>query len=278
MDFSIRLGNGQVLRGVINSPGKGMRAVVILVHGLAEHIQRYSNWAEMFNKAGVGFAGVDLPGHGRSDGRRGHIKNMKLVDDMLDIMTNECMNTFPGVPVFLYGHSMGGGFVLNFLVRNRSRVTGAVVTSPWLRLSFEPDRIKKMIASVMKIVLPVHAQSTGLDPAMLSHDPEVVAGYINDALVHGKITTSTFHTIVSAARETIENASRIKVPVLIMHGSDDKITSPVASREFAEKSPLAELKIWDGGFHELHNEPFKEEVFSYIIRWIEGLIEAGKQA
>ncbi len=75
MDFNIKLSNGQILRGYIKSPGQHLRAVVILVHGLGEHIQRYTNWAGLFNEAMIGFAGVDLPGHGRSDGRRGHIKN-----------------------------------------------------------------------------------------------------------------------------------------------------------------------------------------------------------
>jgi acylglycerol lipase len=88
MDFHIKLKNGQILKGMIQSPGENAKAVVILVHGLGEHIQRYSYWASLFNKAEIGFAGMDLPGHGRSEGRKGNIKNYAQVGEMIDILLN----------------------------------------------------------------------------------------------------------------------------------------------------------------------------------------------
>ena len=80
MDFNIRLNNGQVLRGMIQSPGENMKAVIIFVHGIGEHIHRYDHWAALFNKEGIGFTGVDLPGHGRSEGTRGEVKSFALID------------------------------------------------------------------------------------------------------------------------------------------------------------------------------------------------------
>ena len=268
MDFSIKLNNGQILRGFIKSPGEDLRAVIILVHGLGEHIQRYSHWADMFNKEKIGFAGVDLPGHGRSDGRRGDIKNYLLLSEMLDILVNESKKTFPGVPIYIYGHSLGGGIVLDYLINKNPKVKGAIVTSPWLRLSFEPSKGKLKLAAIMKNILPGLTQPSGLIVNHISHDQEVVDKYNSDPLVHGMISVSLFHGAMRAGANALLNASRLKLPVLLIHGSDDLICSPSGSREFAGKTTLAELKIWDGGYHELHNETFKYEVFEYIINWI----------
>jgi alpha-beta hydrolase superfamily lysophospholipase len=268
MDFNIKLSNGQILKGMIHSPGENTKAVVILVHGLGEHIQRYNHWADLFKKEGIGFAGVDLPGHGRSDGRRGNIRSYKLLGEMLDILIKTTLRTFPGIPVFIYGHSLGGGIVLEYLIKKNPKIKGAIVTSPWLRLSFEPSKMKIMMASVMKYLLPGLIQPSGLIVSHISHDGNVVEKYERDPLVHGKISVSLFHGAMSAARYSLEHASELKVPTLLIHGSDDLICSPDGSREFVSKNSKTELKIWDGGYHELQNEPFKDEVFKYIINWM----------
>ncbi|TAL71168.1 MAG: alpha/beta hydrolase, partial [Bacteroidetes bacterium] len=255
-------------RGMIQSPGENTKAVIILVHGIGEHIQRYVYWAELFRKEGIGFAGVDLPGHGRSEGRRGHIKSYVLLGEMIDILLKSCNKTFPGIPVFLYGHSLGGGIVLDYLLRRNPNVKGAIITGPLLRLAFEPPKFKLILASVLKNLIPGLIQPTGLNTSHLSHDGAVVEKYINDPLVHGKISVSLFHGSMNAAKFSLSHASELKIQTVILHGSDDKLTSPEGSREFAGKTGMAELKIWDGAYHELHNEPFKDEVFAYIINWI----------
>jgi len=272
MDFNIKLRNGQVLSGIIQSPGENARAVILMVHGLGEHIQRYNYWADLFKKEGIGFAGLDLPGHGRSEGRRGNIKSYAVLEEMIDILLTSCRKTFPGVPVFIYGHSLGGGIVLDYLIRKNPKVKGAIVTSPWLRLSFEPSRIKLIMASVMKYLLPGLIQPSGLHVSNISHDQKVVEKYNTDPLVHGKISVSLFYGAMMAAKYSLNHASELKVPTLILHGSNDLICSPEGSREFAAKTTMAELKIWDGGYHELHNEPFKEGVFLYIMKWINNKI------
>jgi acylglycerol lipase len=268
MDFNIKLSNGQVLRGMILSPGESLKAVIIFVHGIGEHIHRYDSWAERFNKENIGFAGVDLPGHGRSDGRRGDIKSFALLGEMIDILVKSCKSTFPGKPVYLYGHSLGGGIVLDYLLKRNPRISGAIVTSPFLRLAFEPPKYKLILASVMKNLLPGLIQPTGLRTSHLSHDKAVVEKYIADPLVHGKTSLRLYYGALNAANHSLEHASELNVPTLIIHGSDDLVNSPDATREFAAKSERAELKIWEGGYHELHNESFKDEVFAYIIGWI----------
>ncbi len=268
MDFNIKLKNGQVLRGIIQSPGEDTRAIVIMVHGLGEHINRYQYWSKLFIREKTGFTGVDLPGHGRSDGRRGHIKSFRLLREMIGILVDSCRKTFPGVPVFLYGHSLGGVIVLDYLLREKSLIRGAVVTSPWLRLSSKPPVIKLLLASAVKYILPGLVQPSGLIPDHISRDRSVVEAYIADPLVHDRISVSLFNGAMNAAEYSLSHAGELSVPVLLMHGSDDLITSPEGSREFASKTKLAELKIWDGGYHELHNEQFRDQVFEFIIRRI----------
>jgi len=268
MEYSIRLKNGMLLRGFIASPGEKTRANIVFVHGLGEHIGRYEEWAEMLNREGIGFTGMDLPGHGRSDGSRGHIRSFDVPGEMIEILYSHSVNTFRGIPLFLYGHSLGGGIVLDYLLRKKPGLKGAIVTSPWLKLSFEPDRFKILLASLMKHLIPGLVQPSGLVADHLSHDREVVSRYKSDPLVHDRISVSLFHGAMSAAAHSLENAAELQVPLLLMHGSDDKICSQEGSRIFASKTGLAELKIWEEGYHELHNEPFKQEVLTYLVNWI----------
>jgi alpha-beta hydrolase superfamily lysophospholipase len=268
MDFNIELSNGQVLKGMIQTPGENTKAVIIFIHGLGEHIHRYINWADLFKKEGIGFVGVDLPGHGRSEGKRGYIKSYSLVREMIDILLKSCNNTFPGTPVYLYGHSLGGGIALDYLLRRKPKIRGAIITSPWLQLSFQPAKIKLIMATIMRYLLPGLIQHSGLNASHLSHNEIVVDNYTKDALVHGRISVSLFHGAINAAKYSLAHASELEVRTLLMHGSNDLICSPEGSREFASKSDKVELKIWEGGYHELHNEPFKEEVFKYILNWI----------
>lgn len=268
MDFNIKLSNGQVLKGMIQSPGENARAVIVMIHGIGEHIQRYSYWTELFRKEGIAFTGVDLPGHGRSEGRRGNIKSYKLLEEMITLMIDTCRKTFPGIPIYLYGHSLGGGIVLDYILRVNPRIKGAIVTSPWLRLSFEPPRIKVLLASLMKNLVPGLVQPTGLNVSHISHDQAVVEKYKSDPLIHDMCSVSLYNEAMKAARYSLDHASELKIPTLLIHGSDDQINSPDGSREFAEKSDKVQLKIWEGGYHELHNETFKDDVFKYILDWI----------
>jgi acylglycerol lipase len=255
------------------SPGSNTRANIIFVHGLGEHTMRYSDWADMLNKEGIGFTGVDLPGHGKSDGARGNIKSYDLTDEMIGILLDGIRNTFPGTPVFLYGHSLGGGIVLDYILRKIPEIKGAIVTAPWLRLSFQPSNFKIGLAKVMKNILPDFVQPSGLVVDHLSHDRAEVEKYKADPLVHDKISVSLFQNAMSTGASSLNNASGLKIPLLIMHGNEDLICSPEGSREFASKTDLAELKIWDGGYHEIHNELFRSDVFAWLISWINKTIK-----
>lgn len=268
MEFNIRLSNKQVLKGMIESPGEDTKAVIILVHGLGEHINRYKYWAEKFKSNGFGFLGVDLPGHGKSDGKRGYIKSYSLTDEMINILLSSSKRMFPTCPIYIYGHSLGGGLVLDYLIRKNPKIKGAIITSPWLQLTFEPPKSKMILASILKNIIPGFTQGAGLVVSHLSHDQEVIKNNTEDPLMHGKISISLFNEAMKAAQSSLSNAQMLKIPTLLLHGSQDLITSPEASREFAGNSKMVTFKIWEGGYHELHNELFKDEVFKFILDWI----------
>ncbi|HUX94680.1 MAG TPA: lysophospholipase [Bacteroidales bacterium] len=268
MDFSIKLSNGIVLRGIAESPGENTKAVMILVHGLGDHVQRYKHWINLFKNEGISIVAVDLPGHGRSPGRRGHISSYNVVREMIDILLDTSKQTFSGIPVYIYGHSMGGGMVLDYLIRTNPGVAGAIVTSPWLKLANEPPKIKLVLASLLNHILPGFIQSSGLNADYISQDREVVRLYKDDPLVHGKISVRLCNISFNAAKFALVNSAELKVRTLLLQGSDDKIVSPQGSMEFAANAEKVDFKIFEGGYHELHNEPFKSEVFDYILKWI----------
>jgi acylglycerol lipase len=268
MDFNFELQNGKLLKGIVISPGDNPSGVIVLVHGIGEHIGRYYHWADRFKNENFAFAGLDFPGHGRSDGKRGRIKNGPELHEAIDIALKTASRTYPGVPLFIYGHSLGGGLVLEYLLKNKPPVRGAVVTSPWLRLSFEPPKSKLAMVSVLGLLAPGLVVSSRLNTSHLSRDQAVVDAYKNDPLVHDKVSIGLFSGAMNSASYSLRHAAELKTPTLILHGSDDMICSPEGSREFCSKTTSAELRIWEGGYHELHNEPFRDEVFRFIMDWI----------
>jgi alpha-beta hydrolase superfamily lysophospholipase len=248
------------------------KAVVLLVHGFGEHSGRYSDWAAKFNEKGVSVRAFDLPGHGLSDGRRGVMPPFEVLYDTIDIILEDIAKEFPGIPRLIYGHSLGGGIVLDYLIRRKPSLAGAIATSPWIKLAFEPSKAKQLLASVASRIMPGMTQSSGLKTEDLSRDPMVVEAYRNDPLVHGIISGGIFGSISGAAKEILIRASEIKLPLLLVHGRNDMITSAAATMEVAAAAPAATLKLWDGGYHELHNDLIREEHFEFIIEWIDTLL------
>jgi alpha-beta hydrolase superfamily lysophospholipase len=214
----------------------------------------------------------DLPGHGQSEGRRGMMPPFDVLFDTIDIIIKEIAAELPGIPLLIYGHSLGGGIVLDYLIRRKPSLTGAIATSPWIKLAFEPPKFKQLLASVASRIMPGMTQSSGLITEDLSRDPLVVEAYRNDPLVHGIISGGIFSSITDAGKEILGRASEITLPLLLVHGRHDMITSAAATMEVAAAAPGATLKLWDGGYHELHNDLLREDHFEFIIEWIDTLL------
>lgn len=246
------------------------KAVICLVHGMGEHTGRYGHVSGFFAERGMATLGFDQRGHGKSGGKRGHTPSYDLLQESVAQLVKTASEKYPGVPLILYGHSMGGNLVLNYAIRNGSGVKAVVGSSPYLRLAFVPPKWKVTLANVMGSLLPGLQQPTGLATAMLSHDPAVVKAYENDPLVHDKITVAYYLSIEKSGEWAIQHAAELKVPTLVFHGAGDQITSHEATREFAENAQgNAELKLWDNLYHETHNEPEYRQVLGYVADWIE---------
>jgi len=247
-------------------------SVILLVHGLGEHAGRYADWAARFNESGIEIRSFDLPGHGLSDGKRGVMPPLDSIYDLIDKFLCVIRTERPGIPVFIYGHSLGGCIVLDYLIKHKPSVRGAIVTSPWITLTAAPSKIKVATVKILRHILPDLTSSSGLNSGYLSHNEDVCKEYANDPLVHDRISLRLFTEAESAAADIIKNAHTIELPLLVVHGRGDLITSPAGSVEVASLAPSALLKLWDDGYHELHNEPIKDDHFSLIREWIETLI------
>jgi alpha-beta hydrolase superfamily lysophospholipase len=250
-------------------PDETPRAVVCLVHGLGEHSGRYAHVGKAVVEAGFVLTGFDVRGHGKSGGPRGHTPSYDALMDDIDLFIHLVADRYPGLPRFLYGHSMGGNFVINFALRCRPELVGVIATGPWLKLAFQPASSKVALGKIMNNILPRFSQASGLDTWALSHDPEVVNAYENDPLVHDKISARLFLNVFESGLWALDHAAEIPLPLLLMHGGADRITSLEASRQFAASAgDKVTLRIWDGLYHEIHNEPEQGEVFTFMIDWM----------
>jgi len=268
-DFSWRSPDQTKMIGRVWIPIIPSKAVIALVHGMGEHSGRYKKLAAFFTEQGYAVIAFDQRGHGKSEGKRGHVSNYSVLIDGIDELLDKAFIQFKDKPIFLYGHSMGGNLVLNYILRKPFKVKGAIVTAPWLKLAFEPSPIIVKLARIMRNVWPGFSQSSGLNTKHLSRDSDIIKAYERDRYVHDKISSSFYMGVYEAGLYALRHAAELKTPLLLMHGTEDKITSETASRRFAESSKLlTEYKDWEGFYHEIHNEPEKMEVFQHTLQWL----------
>ncbi len=247
------------------------KAVVLLVHGLGEHAGRYEHVAQAFNDHGYALVGFDHPGHGKSDGVRGHIPSYAVVTDFITRLLSEISGSYPGLPQFLYGHSMGGNIGLYYLLTCRPQLAGAIITSPGLGTTEPVPAWKTLMGKVLFNIAPAMQMDNGLNLAGLAHDPTVIQAYKDDPLVHGKISVRLGIEMLGNGKDIVARAAEFPdTPLLLMQGSQDPIVSPQVTDQFA-KAYHGNLtyKVWDGLYHELHNEPQKPAVIQTMIDWLD---------
>ena len=249
------------------------KGVICLIHGFGEHCNRYGHVADFFNKNGYAFVAMDNRGHGKSEGNRGHTPQYDSYLDDIDVFLAGVKGRYVGAPMFLYGHSMGGNLVLNYILRRIPAIQGAVVSGPWIRLAFEPKKIMLTLGKMMRAIYPSFSQDSKLVAEHISKDPAVVKAYNEDPLVHSKITASAGMALTEAAAWLNDYKDEMPVPVIIMHGGDDLLTSQPGSEEFAKRvKGDVTYKKWNGMYHEIHNEPDKMSVFNYTLGWLDSKI------
>ncbi|MBU4224395.1 MAG: lysophospholipase [Chloroflexi bacterium] len=251
------------------APKGELKATIGLVHGHGEHIGRYEHVAAALTEKGYALLGFDLRGHGKSAGPRGHTPSYEALMNDIAAFFDQIERRYPDLPRFLYGHSLGGNLVLNYALRRKPKLRGVIASGPWLKLAFEPPASKVSLGKMMNNILPAFSQASGLETAALSHDPAVVKAYENDPLVHDKISARMFVSIYDSGLWALEHAAEFPIPLLLMHGAADRLTSAETSRRYAEAAGKnVTLRLWDGWYHEIHNEPEKAQVFKVMTDWL----------
>jgi alpha-beta hydrolase superfamily lysophospholipase len=249
------------------------KAIVCLVHGLGEHTGRYEHVGQALNTAGYALFGFDLRGHGKTGGARGHIPSLE--EALLDVQRflGFQRQNFPDTPIFLYGHSLGGMFVLAYACQNDEGLSGVITTGAALHSPLFEQKAKVRLVKGLGSLLPRLTIPTGLDPATISRDPAVVQKYIDDPLVHDKSSLGLAMASLNGIDLCFAHAREFKPPLLMMHGTEDVLCYPSGSEDFAklasENNKDVTLKLWDGLHHEIHNEPEQAEVFKFMIEWLD---------
>jgi alpha-beta hydrolase superfamily lysophospholipase len=249
------------------------RAVLLLIHGLKEHSGRYSNLVQYFASRGFAIYGYDLPGHGRSEGTRTYINDFQEYTDTHQTYTRKVKAWQPEIPIFLYGHSLGTLISLTVLPDHQTDFRGAVFSGALFTI---PKGTSPLLVSMGKIfskllpklrMLPINVEG-------ISRNPQVIHDYREDPLVfQGKTTARLGAEILKAMQHAQNRVSEISLPTLILQGSEDRLVDPQGADELYRmlSSPDKTLKIYQGYYHELHNEPEAErkKVFQDIEIWLD---------
>ncbi len=244
---------------------------VVLVHGAHEHGGRYRHVAERLAAAGYATHAVDHPGHGRSPGRRGNIGSMAAAVEGVAELVRSAGEQHPGVPLFVYGHSLGGLIALQYLTGTPdARVAGAVVSAAALDTS-AATVVQRTLAPLLSRVLP-DLGVLQLDAEAVSRDPEVVRDYRADPLNHdGRMVARTGAELMTAALAMPRRLPSLTMPLLVLHGTADRLVPPAASEVVRAHagSPDLTVRTYEGLFHEPHNEPEKDEVLADVVAWLD---------
>lgn len=255
--------------GRIWKPEFPAKAVVILVHGLGEHIGRYQHVAREFTSHSYGFIGADLIGHGKSGGQRGHADSFDDFYEIIDWLLTQSEIRFPGVPKILYGHSLGGNLVLTYALKRDPSVAGLIATSPGLEVTKVPP-LKLAVGKMMYAVFPRLSMTNSLDVTGLSRDPAVVEAYTNDPLVHRLISARLGIDLLSEGEWLRNNSMGAKAPLLIAHGDSDRLVNITGTKDFVRQYQGDVTFIeFPGGYHELHNDIENQKLFTTIFEWLE---------
>jgi alpha-beta hydrolase superfamily lysophospholipase len=246
------------------------RGCIVISHGFGEHCGRYNKLIHTLTAIGMTTLRYDLRGHGNSGGKRGHAPNYDTYLDDLGHVIELARDVSPGLPTFLFGHSMGGGLVLNYALRRGGSIAGVIASGPWLRLAFQPPWWKVLLAQLIAGVMPSVSMPTNLDITKLSHDPDVAKSVAQDGLTNPVISAAAFLALVKAGKYALAHAGAMRLPLLLMHGGDDFVTDIRASEAFFAAASVTDktFKRWDGMYHETLNEIGSEPVYQSIVDWL----------
>jgi alpha-beta hydrolase superfamily lysophospholipase len=253
-------------------PAGGVRGVVLLSHGYAEHVGRYRDFVAHETGRGLAVAAIDHRGHGRSGGARGHCRDIDEFVTDLRTLADLAEGWWPGLPRVLFGHSLGGLLALAYLLRHPGTVRAAALSAPALRVPDAAPPPLRWLALGLAQVAPGIAFQSNLDARLLARDPAVGEAYVADPLVHRRATAGFFRAVRATQAEVLAEAARLAVPLLVLQGDADRIVDPAGARELAARLRAPhELVVLPGYYHELLNEPLAERarVLELLDAWFD---------
>ncbi|MFZ3069544.1 MAG: lysophospholipase [Anaerolineaceae bacterium] len=267
-EFPIRATDSLELHGGSLGDPSDAEAIVVLVHGLGEHMKRYRYVAEMMTDQGLCVVGFDQRGHGNSSGERGYIPSVKQLMDDISSVIELAQAKNPDLPVFLYGHSLGGLEVLYYSLTKKPELRGVISTSPSLDITSTP-KSKRAVAKALKPIMPGLTVSNGINIQALSRDTEVVKEYRSDPLVHNKVSVRLGAYLIEGAQYVLDHSNEWVLPLYLAHGTADAICKIAGTDTFYKTAsgPIT-YRRWEGLYHETHNEPEKEKVIQSMTDWI----------
>jgi acylglycerol lipase len=250
-------------------PVTGPTGLLLICHGLGEHSGRYRTVVDELLPHGWAIYGLDLRGHGRSGGRRTHLEDYAHWLTDLDRLRQLAVGRHPGLPTFLLGHSMGGQIALAYALAHQDELTGLVLTAPALASAAVPRALVGVLKRLARLA-PTW-RPTGIDPSKISKDPDVVADYRADPLVHhGNPTLGLSTRVVQQFDVLPERARALRLPVLLQHGLLDQLTDPAGSRHLADNLTAAPLTVrwYEGLWHEIRHEPERARPLADLREWL----------
>ena len=246
--------------------------VILLVHGLGEHSGRYINLMQDFNDKNISVFTIDIRGHGKSGGKRGHSPFYKQLMSDIQYFIKHVTNKTSNQKYFLYGHSFGGNLVINYSFQKNKKINGIIATSPCIKPAIRLSRIKLFMGKLFQKLIPSLRLSSGIKINGISKNLQVIKDYINDPLNHNKVSIQLALDIVSSGIYALENSQDITVPMLVFHGKNDVLTSYSASKKLVENAgPNIKFIGFNDAYHEIHNEPEKDELLINIFNWINSI-------
>jgi acylglycerol lipase len=251
-------------------PEDEVKAVLFIVHGVGEYCGRYTNVVDYFVPLGYAVYGLDHIGHGKSSGDREVIRHFEDFTEPLKTYCQMVTGWQPHLPIFIYGHSLGALITLFYLLDYQADFKGAIISAPPTKI---PENISPLTITMGKILSTIAPKTgiLGLDTSGLSHDQEVVDLYNKDPLVfHGKITASISAGMLRAIIRVDDEANNLSLPLFILQGGKDPIVDPAGAKLLFDKVSSKDkmLKIYDGLYHEVHNESECNTMFKDLEIWL----------
>ncbi len=259
-------------------PETFVNACLVLVHGAGEHSGRYEFVKDWFVQRGVAFVAGDLPGFGRSSGIRGHIDRFSDYVEIVKGWILEARHLVPDRPIFVLGHSMGGLVTVRLLQDPEAQnldIRGVILSSPLLRLKMQLPPWKAKLAAVAVKFVPTLRLPNEIEPAFVSRSPLVVQQYATDPYVESKVSLRWYAELQLTIRQAAVETAKIRHPLLLLQAGADRLVDPEAVYPFMDRiaSIDKKLQVYPEFYHEILNEPEKEQVLQEIWQWIEARLE-----